>query len=43
VKDASGARKLLDITGRLEWQEASEKTDGDPPDGELIYWRLEAK
>ena len=43
VRDASGARKLLDLGGRLEWQEAAGKTDGDPPDGELIYWRLEAK
>ncbi|MEJ2664599.1 MAG: hypothetical protein P8107_11250 [Spirochaetia bacterium] len=43
VKDASGARSLVDLKGTVPFQDASLKKDGRPPDGELIYWKLELK
>lgn len=43
VKDASAARKLVDLAPLLKYQDAPAKTDGKAPDAELIYWQLEAK
>ncbi len=41
VRDASGARELIDLSGRLDYQDAPAKTDGRSPDADLIYWQLE--
>jgi hypothetical protein len=41
VRDASDARELIDLSGRLEFQTAPDKTDGESPDADLIYWQLE--
>jgi len=43
VKDASGARDLMDLKGLVPFQDAAAKKDGQGPDGELIYWKLELK
>jgi hypothetical protein len=43
VKDASGARELVDLFDVVPFQEASDKQDGQGPDGELIFWKLEEK
>ncbi len=40
VQDASGARELIDLTERLEYQDAPAKSDGQSPDADLIYWQL---
>ena len=43
LKDASGARTLVDLAKLVPWQDAAAKHDGHGPDAEMIYWKLEAK
>jgi hypothetical protein len=40
AKDAAPARELVDVQPTLPWQDATAKHDGNPPDGDLIYWQL---
>ena len=40
LKDASGERKIADLKDLLEWQDAPDKNNGKPPDGDLIYWQI---
>ncbi|MCP3923403.1 MAG: hypothetical protein GY714_12560 [Desulfobacterales bacterium] len=43
VKNASRARKLVDISRALLFQDADKKHNGKAPDGYLIFWRLKLK
>lgn len=43
AKDAKAMRELHDLAKLVPWQDAPAKRDGAGPDGELIYWQLDAK
>lgn len=43
LKDASSARKLVDLLKLMPYQDAPAKKDGHGPDADLIYWKLTTK
>ena len=43
VREASALRELVDLSRLWVFQNAPEKRDGVPPDGQMIYWKLTAR
>lgn len=41
VNDAKSQRQIIDISSLLIWQDADQKHDGQAPDADMIYWKLE--